>query len=138
MFYTYDIFDDLLGLRDIVGRFFDEIPAARRARGIEFPYINLYEKDDRIVVKVLIPGVNQNDINVELTDAALVIGGKRKADLVDMPYIRREREFGEFRKSIKLPYAVDRNRISANLANGILTVTLEKSEDARTKRIEIK
>jgi HSP20 family protein len=135
MYTTYDVFDDILNLRNVFDRFFQEIPIQKR---VDFPYINLYEKDDAITVKVIVPGVNSEDFDIQLTDTSLVIEGERKSDYADKPYIRKERYFTRFKKSVKLPYDVDRDKISASLNDGILTITLVKSEAAKPKKIEIK
>jgi HSP20 family protein len=135
MYTTYNIFNDVLNLRNVFDRFFQEIPIQRR---FDFPYINLYEKDDTITVKVMVPGVKTEDFDIQLTDTSLVIEGERKSDYADKPYIRKERYFTRFKKSVKLPYDVDRDKISASLKDGILTITLVKSEAAKPKRIEIK
>jgi HSP20 family protein len=136
MFYTYDVFEDALRLRNMVDNFFREIPAGNKK--VDFPYINLYEKDDTITIRATMPGVKAEDLNVELKDRSLVIEGERKSDYEDKPYLRKEREFGSFKKSVRLPYDVDRDRIRASLSNGIFTITLEKSENAKSKKIDIK
>ena len=69
--------------------------------------------------------------------SSLVIAGEKKADYEEEPYLRKERFFGEFKKSIKLPYRVNHQSIRADLKDGVLTITLEKSEDAKPKKIEI-
>lgn len=135
MFYNYDIFEDALKLRDVVDSFFREAPAT--GKGFEFPYINLYEEGDVVTVKAIMPGVKTEDLNIELTDRSLVIEGERKSDQSDKPYLRKERSFGNFKKSVRLPFDVDREKIKATLNNGIFTVTLEKSESAKSKKIEI-
>jgi HSP20 family protein len=135
MYTTYDIFDDVLNLRNVFDRFFQEVPIRRR---VDFPYINLYEKDDTVTVKVMVPGVKREDFDIQLNDTSLVIEGERKSDYADKPYIRKERYFTRFKKSVKLPYDVDRDKIGASLKDGILTITLVKSEAAKPKKIEIK
>ena len=134
MYTTYDIFDDVLNLRNVFDRFFQEMPVRR---SVEFPYINLYEKDDAIDIKAIIPGVKVEDLDINLADNSLIIEGERKSDYVDKPYIRREREFRKFKKSVRLPFDVDRDKINADLKNGILTIKLVKSEAAKPKKIEI-
>lgn len=137
MFTTYDIFNELLGLRNTVDSFFNELPI-RSGSYSEFPYINIYNKNDSIIIKAIMPGVAQEEISIDLVGNGLIISGERKSDLKDNPYIRKEREFGKFKKSIKLPYSVDRDNIDAGLKDGILTIKLVKSEDAKPKRIEIR
>ena len=135
MFYNYDIFEDALKLRNVVDHFFRETPST--VRKAEFPYINLYEKGDTLTVKALMPGVKAEDLNIELVDRSLIIEGERKSDYSDKPYLRKERSFGTFKKSIKLPFDVDRENVRATLNNGVFTVTLEKSESAKSRKIEI-
>jgi len=136
MYTTYDIFDDVLNLRNLVDRFFSDTPSI--SRRYDYPYVNLYENGDNLEIRVLTPGVRVEDININLIDNSLVIEGDKKADYKDIPYIRRERDFGRFSKSIKLPFKVDVNNINATMKDGILIVKLVKSEEAKPKKIEIK
>jgi HSP20 family protein len=134
--YTYDIFDDIFNLKDTVNSFFNDYTGRWRSR--EFPSMEIYEGKDELEVRALVPGVKAGDLNINLVDNNLIIEGEKKNDYADNPYIRRERQFGVFKKSVKLPYRVDPNAISAELTNGILQVKLHKSEDAKPKKIEIK
>ncbi len=134
--YTYDIFDDIFNLRDTVDSFFNDYTGRWRSR--EFPHMEIYEGKDELEIRALIPGVKSGDLNINLVDNNLIIEGEKKNDYANNPYIRRERQFGAFKKSVKLPYRVDPNTISADLVNGILHVRLRKSEDAKPKKIEIK
>ena len=136
MFTTYDIFDDVFKLRNMVDDFFKDNPASRN-RALEYPYANVFEKNDQLEIRALVPGVVKEDLKIELNNNNVVIEGTRKNDTVDKPYIRKERTFGTFSKTIRLPYAVKQDAINASLKNGILSVTLEKSEEAKPKKIDI-
>jgi len=136
MYTTYDIFDDAMGLRNLVERFFDENPI--RTRRVNFPYVNMIENNDEVILKVLLPGVDAGSLDLQIVDNSLFIAGEKKVDLKDKPYIRMEREFGKFQKSVKLPYRVDHNNIQASMSDGILTIKLAKAEEAKPKKIEIK
>lgn len=133
--YTNNIFNDMIKLRSLFDDFFDEKPAYETSR--EFPPVQIKEEDERIVIRALIPGINADNIDIQLVDSSLIISGDKKEDYENHPYIRRERLFGEFKKSIKLPYRVKNGEVKADLINGILTVTLSKSEDAKPTRIKI-
>lgn len=133
---TYDIFDNVFQLRNVLDSFFDE--TARNYRGREYPFIQRFEGEDEMLFRVLVPGVTRENINIELVDTSLVIEGEKKEDHSDNPYLRRERMFGKFRKSIKLPYRVDPEKITADMKDGILEIHLVKSEDAKPKKIEIR
>ncbi len=133
MYCTYDVFDDALKLRDLVNSCF------RNAHSVkEVPLFNLYENGDQLTIKALMPGVKAEDLNIELADRVLKIEGEKKSDCADKHYLRTERNFGTFRKAISLPFDVDREKISATLADGVFTVTMEKSEASRSRKIEIK
>jgi len=132
---TYNIFDDVLNLRDIVDSFFSE--NAPRWRTREFPQVEIYEGKDDFEVRALLPGIKAEDVDVHLVDDSLVIEGEKKNDYADQPYLRKERHFGSFKKSVKLPYRVEADKITAELKNGILLIRLHKSEEAKPKKIEI-
>ncbi len=136
MLKTYDIFDDILDLKGTINSFLN----TRTNRGYYTnpPLVNIYEKDDKITVKALVPGVAIEDINLELTDGNLNITVNKKNDHQEKEkYIREERSFGEFKKTVKIPYKINNEKIDASLAEGVLFVTLEKSEDAKPKKITI-
>ncbi len=133
--YTYNFFDDVMNLRDIFDDFFTKRTSYEPYR--EFPHIRIYEGEDRLIIKSLMPGLKPDDIDIQLVDNSLVISGEKKNDYEEKPYLRKERFFGEFKKSIKLPYRVNQENIKADLKDGILSITLEKSEDAKPKKIEI-
>lgn len=131
--YTYNTFDDVLELRNMIDDFFKGSTVRRK----NYPYTSLNEENDQITIKAVVPGVSPENINIELVDNTLVIEGEKKSDYNDNPYLRKERSFGKFKKSIKLPYRVENENIDAQLKDGILTVCLHKSEEAKPKKIEI-
>ena len=132
---TYNIFDEALQLRNFVDDFFRE--NSNRGRIREFPYIDLFQGEDVLEIRAIAPGVKAEDLDLRLENNSLVIAGEKKNDHTENSYIKKERLFGKFNKSIKLPYRVDPDNISAELKDGILLVKLVKSEDARPKKIEI-
>ena len=133
--YTNNIFNDMIKLRSLFDDFFDEKPGYETTR--EFPPVQIREEDERIIIRALVPGINSESIDIQLVDNSLIISGEKKEDYENHPYIRKERHFGEFKKSIKLPYKVKNDEVKADLVNGILTITLAKSEDAKPTRIKI-
>ena len=135
MLTTYNIFDDIMGLKNMVDGYFEGHPAAGRTA--ELPLVNIYEKDDRVTARFLTPGIAIEDIDLQLVDNDLKISLKRNKDLNTKPYIRRERSTGSWSKTLRIPFRVNSDSIKASLENGILTVTLDKSEDAKPKKIAI-
>jgi HSP20 family protein len=134
MLYNYDFFEDALRLGNMFSGCFKTIPSAKSS---EEPFINLYENGDSITVKAIVPGIHSDELNIELTGRTLNIEGERKSGYTDNPYLRKERSFGKFRKSVTLPFDVDRDKIKAALSDGIFTITFEKSEQAKSRKIEI-
>lgn len=133
--YTYNIFNDMIKLRTVFDDFFEQKPGYESSR--EFPPVQIREGNDQIEIHALVPGITSENIEIQLIDENIVISGVKNNDYENHPYIRKERVFGEFKRNIKLPYRVKRDEIKADLANGILTITLTKSEDAKPKKIEI-
>lgn len=136
MFSTYNMFDEMLDLRNVIERFFDENPVT--AARADFPPVNLYEEADGIEVTAFMPGVRADSLNLQLLNQSLVIEGEKKSDLQEKPYVRRERTFGIFQKSVRLPFKVDPGSVEATLRDGVLTVRLTKAPEARAKKIEVK
>lgn len=135
MYTTYDILDDVLTMRDWVDRFFEDMPSARRY--VEYPNINFYEKEDELLINVIAPGLKREDINLELADNSLLIEVIKKEDYENKHYIRKERDFGKFKKAVRLPYRVNNEKIEAAMKDGVLTIRLQKAEDAKPKKILI-
>jgi len=133
--YTYNIFNDMIKLRTVFDDFFEQKPGYESSR--EFPPVQINEGNDQITIKALVPGISSENIEIQLVDENIVLSGSKKEDYENQQYIRKERVFGEFKKSIKLPYRVKHDEINADLANGVLTISLTKSEDAKPKKIEI-
>jgi HSP20 family protein len=135
MITTYDFLSDMSGLRNWFDGFFNERPYITSMT--DFPYVNLYENNDNIKVAILAPGVNSEKINLQLIDNRLIIEADKNSDYKENPYIRKERNFGSFKKTVVLPYRVDPNKIEANIKEGILTVKLVRAEETKPKKIEI-
>jgi HSP20 family protein len=103
------------------------------------PALDLYEDKDGLVVKVELPGMKKEDIAISLTDGLLTVSGERKQDpKLDVATVCRcERVLGRFERRITLPCKVDAEKIKAAYTDGVLTVTLPKSEEAKSKQIPI-
>jgi len=135
MFTTYDFLNDVNDLRHWFDGFFDDRKYLVRTR--DYPYVNLYENNDDIEVVAIAPGVKVEDINLQLEDNRLTIETEKKSDYLDKPYIRKERDFGAYKKVVELPYRVNPEKIEANMKDGILTVKLTRAEETKPRKIEI-
>jgi HSP20 family protein len=130
----------LTDLRDEIDRFFDS-PLARTSEFLGWaPAFDVYEEKDNFVVKAELPGMKKEDINVSLHDGDLIISGERKSETKTegTEVYRAERYFGKFQRSVSLPATVAANNVKAEYKDGILTVTLPKSEEAKPRQIEVK
>jgi HSP20 family protein len=105
-----------------------------------YPALNLSEKDNTLYVRAELPGVKPEDLDISVVEGRLLIGGERKIDVEEQKasYHRREREAGFFRRTIGLPVKVDTSMVAASMKNGVLTITLPKSEEAKPKKITVK
>ena len=114
------------------------------SRATEFlgwtPAFDVYEEKDNFVVKAELPGMKKEDINVSLHDGDLIISGERKSETKGegTEVYRAERFFGKFQRSVSLPATVAANSVKAEYKDGVLTVTLPKSEEAKPRQIEVK
>ena len=137
---TWPTLGRLTDLRDEIDRIF-EAPLARTSEFLGWaPVFDVYEEKDNFIVKAELPGMKKEDINVSLEEGHLVISGERKTETKSegAEVYRAERYFGKFQRSVALPTPVAPGNVTAEYKDGILTVTLPKSEEAKPKQIEVK
>jgi len=130
----------LADLRDEIDRLF-EPPFARTSEILTgwTPAFDVYEEKDNFVVKAELPGMKKEDINVSLQDGSLIISGERQGETrsEDAEVYRAERFFGKFQRAVALPTAVAADKVRAQYKDGVLTVTLPKTEEAKPKQIDV-
>jgi HSP20 family protein len=106
-----------------------------------FPKVDVSESEDAIKVVANVPGIDPDQLNIEVGDDYLSLSGKIEKELKDEDkkgkVYRYEREFGEFRREFALPARVKADSISAKAKNGVLTITLPKSEEERTHKVRV-
>ena len=104
------------------------------------PAVDLSETDNEVVVKASLPGVKPEDVDISVNDGILTVKGEKKSDdkTEGENFYRREIRYGAFSRSIPLPAAVDQDKAEAAFTDGVLTVTLPKSAEAKPKQIKIK
>jgi HSP20 family protein len=102
------------------------------------PDMDLYEEKGELVVKMELPGLKKDDIDISLEGDRLIVKGSKKEEQTkqDTTYYRSERCFGQFYRSVTLPHQVKSDKIQAHFENGVLEIRLPRVE-ARTKRIEL-
>ena len=106
------------------------------------PRTDVAETDSALEVSIELPGLEREEVDVSLTDSALTIKGEKKREREESKkgYHLSERSYGSFYRSIPLPLGVDTDKASAEFKNGVLTVTLPKTQEAlsNVKKIEVK
>lgn len=139
----WDPFAGLADLQEEMNRLFD-LSFRRLGRasweGTFLPVIDVIEQKDNYIVKAELPGLTKDDVSVTLQDNYLTIKGEKKheAETKDANYYRRERLYGAFCRTIELPTTVDAKKIEAQFKDGVLSVKLPKTEEAKPKQIEVK
>lgn len=110
---------------------------ASSVRGIA---ADVYETPEAVVVEMATPGISPEDININVTGDTLTISGQSRQEekTEKRDYYQKQIRYGSFAQSVTLPATVQSDRAEANFNNGILKVTLPKSEEAKPKKIQIK
>ena len=103
------------------------------------PPVDVIETADAFIVKVELPGLKIEDVDVSVSEETLTIKGDRKEDagLKQEDYFRSELVYGNFFRAIELPLAIDSRNIGAQYVDGILTVTLQKAIGAKPKKVNV-
>ena len=133
----------LTDLRDEIDRLF-ESPLSELGRTSNLlsgwtPTLDVFEDKDNFTVKAELPGMKKEDIEVTLHDGSLSILGERRSEAKheNAQVYRAERFFGRFQRTVTLPAPVAADRIKAQYKDGILTITLPKTEQAKPKQIDV-
>jgi HSP20 family protein len=136
----WDPFKDLLFIQERMSRIFDEAlmqykGSSGLSSGAWFPPVDIYESGDKLVLKAELPGVNIDDVAVEVEENVITLKGERKLNKgANMEnYHRMERFYGTFQRVFSLPNVVDKNEIAANFKDGVLEITVPKvTEESQT------
>jgi HSP20 family protein len=101
--------------------------------------VNVTEEADKYYVRAELPGIKAGDIEISVTGNTLSLSGERKIpeEKGNVKYHRRERESGKFSRILTLPAQINTSKVAAHSAEGILTVTLPKADEAKPRQIMI-
>ena len=140
-FPTYRIrspWEELHRMRHQLDQMFDDTPRQQASAGV-FPLINLSEVKDKYYVRAELPGVNGDELDIQVTGKNLAISGERKiaAEEESAKYHRKEREAGTFSRMIGLPGEINSDKVEAKMENGILSIVVSKAEIAKPKQINV-
>ena len=133
----WDPFRDFNILQDRVNRMFGNDEAA--ATTTWSPSVDIFETEGEIVVKAELPGMNREDITLNLEKNLLTLKGERRfeKETKDENYHRIERSYGGFSRAFSIPATVDEEKIRADYKDGVLKIFLPKKEQAKPKQIRI-
>lgn len=149
MLTRYDPFRDMFALQNIVNRVFDEAFSGSASSSMSYEWsfpMDVAETADHYLVKAALPGLKSEDLEITYNQGTLTIKGevreeteKEQEDQKNKArYHLRERRFGSFQRAITLPVTINADAIEASYEDGILTLTLPKSEEVKPKRIPIR
>ncbi len=104
------------------------------------PRMDMYEEKDELVIRTELPGVRKEDLDISIKGDVLSLKAETKQEDVtkERGYYLCERSFGQYSRSVSLPFAVDTSKASATFENGLLEIRLSKAEEAKPKQIEVK
>ena len=134
---------DLLAIQEEMNKLFDEkldkFSEGALQERIWEPLVDIYEEEDKFVIKAEVPDVDKKDIEITIEDNVLTIKGEKKFEREEKKenYLRAERYYGAFRRSFTLPATVDKENVKASLDKGVLTIEIPKKEETKPKKIEI-
>lgn len=137
---------DVSSLQDEIDRVFDRFfPSQEQGRdsssqAVWRPRMDLIETDEAYRIHLDMPGMSTDDLTISYQDNELTVSGERTDGRRDEgeEFVRVERSFGHFRRSFTLPRTVDADSINATHENGVLTITVPKTERVKPRQIEIK
>jgi HSP20 family protein len=141
----WDPFRDVATLQDRINRIFTESFGRSRDLDDEVslydwrPPVDIYQAGDGIVIKVELPGVNKDDVSVEIKENVLTLKGERLLDpeIKDEHYYRKERNFGKFNRSFSLEEPIKPDLIKASFKDGILTIEVPRPEEEKPKQVTV-
>jgi HSP20 family protein len=108
---------------------------------VSYPRVDIVEEKDSYKISADMPGLDKKNISVEVKNGVLAISGEKKEEKTERDkdkYYHFERRFGSFRREFALPDHVDSEHVDAKYANGVLELTLRKTEASKPKSIEVK
>jgi len=141
----WEPFRDLISLRQAMDRLFEESFIRPRVGwlaplGAGALAVDMYETDQDVVIKSSVPGVKAEDLDITITGDRLTIKGETKTEekIEKANYIRQERRYGAFCRSLTFPTTIVAEKAKAEFENGVLTLTLPKAEEVKPKTIKVK
>lgn len=139
----WDPFRDLMSIQNEMNRLFGRTyggDVGETTRGAWTPALDVFETQEKFVITMELPGVSPDDVDISVEDSTLMVRGERKfySEQQEESFLRIERRFGEFTRSLTLPSTADAESIQASFDQGVLTIEVPKKEEAKPRKISIK
>jgi HSP20 family protein len=137
----WDPFREFATLQDRMNRLFRESQGSEESLTTSSfaPPVDVYEDEHNVTLKIEVPGIDQQDIDVRIENNVLTVHGERKFEKEEKEenFRRVERQYGSFTRTFTLPTTVDAEKVSANYDKGILKIALPKKAEAKPKQIKV-
>jgi HSP20 family protein len=142
----FDPFEDLTRIQREVNRLFEDTSRTTGRDGAEAastrtwaPSVDIFEDANEVAFKVELPGIKQEDIDIEMVGDTLTLKGERHFEDIERKdnYIRVERSYGKFQRSFLIPVTIEQDRIQASFKDGVLSVRLPKVEAVKPKKVQV-
>lgn len=141
----HEPFSELMSLRQAMDRLF-EGSVVRPAHFLPAlsekltPSVDIYQDLDKLTVKVTLPGLKSEDVSIDINNGVLTIKGEVKSEeeVKEEDYLYQERRYGSFCRGFNLPSGLQTDKADATMEDGILTLNIPKTEEAKPRTIEIK
>lgn len=134
-------FQEIDSLQREMNRLFESITDFDRPNNYRptYPAVELHENDEVILLKLEVPGLKREDLDIQATAEAIIISGERKTETKteEKGTVKSEFRYGRFRRVIPLPVRIQNTQISAEYNDGILNLTLPKAEEERNKVVKV-
>ena len=123
-----------------MNRVFDGYSPVRTRIAPSYPALNIWSNEEGLVVNAEVPGIDVEDIDISVVGETLTLSGARKSEDLEegARYHRQERGYGKFNRSVELPFPVDIDKVEATFKNGVLHISLPRSEADKPKKIVVK
>ena len=134
---------EMASMREALDRMFDEsVSSMNKGSDWNYPALNVRQTEKEVIIEADVPGMKQEDIDIEIGENSVSIKGERKASGEEgdkkQSYYHREVNYGAFHRAVTLPMEIDTSKAIADLEHGTLVITLPKAEPTKPKTIKLK
>lgn len=138
----YDPFRDFLGLQQEIGRWFERSFGMEKPEKVSTswtPVIDMFEKDNQLVIKTELPGIDAKDVEITVDEELLTIRGERRFEekAEEKDYYRLERRYGSFERAVTLPAKIKKDEVKATYKEGVLTIILPEAVEIKPKPVKV-